>query len=113
MSEQEREGIYVYQPYGTAAYQSPLGPDRLWGLGGLPAGVECKGLTEEEAHAFADALNDITWMTDECARCGHRLRFMSDGCPQCSAKADPPWVPRGKSTTPCECARCVRTQRPG
>jgi hypothetical protein len=43
MSEKAPEGIYVYQPYGSVSHPGRAKRGRLWGLGGLPDGVECKG----------------------------------------------------------------------
>ncbi len=46
------------------------------------------------------------YLWERCFKCGHRLRFASDGCPQCgadlSARKDPPkrWPEK------CECQRC-------
>jgi hypothetical protein len=31
-------------------------------------------------------------MYDRCDECGHRLRFESDGCPQCGASFGAPWI---------------------
>jgi len=91
MSNQEREGIYVYQPFGTVTDPARAMTGRLYGLGGLPFGVHCNGLTKDEADAFADALNSICWMMTDCPACGNHLRFESNACPNCRTPAPPPW----------------------
>ncbi len=92
MSETAPKGIYVYQPYGAVSHPDRAKTGRLYGLGGLPAGVECKGLTKDEAEAFADAMNDICWMMEDCPACGHHLSSgWASACPQCGADAPPPW----------------------
>lgn len=58
MSEIAPDGVYVYQP------KPPQADGRIYALGGLPFGARCDGLTREEADAFAQALNDIMWVTD-------------------------------------------------
>lgn len=99
MSETAPEGIYVYQP------KPPQSDGRIYALGGLPFGARCDGLTKDEAEVFADALNEICWMTDQCHKCGHRFRFESSDCPQCGTDAAAPWVPR---TAACECGCAER-----
>ena len=97
MSQTEKPGIYVYQPL------PPREDGRMYALGGLPYGVRFDGLTRDEADVFAEALNEIGWLTDQCDACGHVFRFESDGCPQCGARAAAPWVPR-KVVCACGCA---------
>lgn len=54
MSEQEPDGPYVYQPYGTVTH--PEMGERLWGVGGVSLDTAIKGLTKPEARAVCDAL---------------------------------------------------------
>jgi len=89
--ERAPKGLYVYQPFGTAAHKNPLAPERLFGIGGFPPGVRCNGFTRDEAEAILDALNSICWMMTECCACGYHLRFGANYCPQCGAKAPAPW----------------------
>jgi len=105
MSETAPKGVYVYQP------DPPRKDGRMFGLGGLPFGTMSKGLTREEADAFADALNDICWMTERCASCGHRFAFESSDCPQCDEKAAPPWEIPETWPERCECDRCVNARK--
>jgi hypothetical protein len=107
MSETAPKGIYVYQPYGSATHPDRARTGRLFGLGGLPFDVECKGLTREEADAFAEALNEICWMADRCSACGHRFRFSSTYCPQCGDNAVPPWEEPELWPERCDCDHCV------
>lgn len=100
MSEQAPKGIYVYQP------DPPRKDGRMFGLGGLPLTCNVKGLTRDEAEAFADALNGITWMSDRCASCGHRFAFDSDSCPQCDEPVAPPWQEPEEWPEDCGCERC-------
>jgi hypothetical protein len=86
MSEQTKEGIYVYQP------DPPRKDGRMYALGGMPLGATCKGLTKDEAEIFAEALNDICWMRADCVACGHVSRFQNSHCSQCGTKAAPSWV---------------------
>lgn len=99
MTEQAKEGIYVYQP------KPPQDDGRMFALGGLPFGASFTGLTKDEAEIFAEHLNDICWMTDRCHACGHRFAMDSSACPQCGKVAAAPWVPRNVDA--CECNRCV------
>jgi hypothetical protein len=55
MSEQEREGIYIYQPYGSQDRES-WASGRIYGIGGLPIRTRVDGLTKEEAEAVLIAL---------------------------------------------------------
>ena len=50
--------------------------------------------------------DDGSYLWERCYSCGHRLRFDSDGCPQCGihfdGRADPePWPDN------CDCPRCT------
>lgn len=112
MSETAPKGIYVYQPFGPVSHPDRAKSGRLFGLGGLPFGVSMDGLTREEADAFADALNEITWITERCAECGHRFAFASDSCPQCGAPAAPPWQEPEQWPEDCECDRCEAARKP-
>jgi rubredoxin len=102
MSETAPKGIYVYQP------DPPRKDGRMFGLGGLPLTANLKGLTRDEAAAFADALNEITWIADRCTTCGHVFALASSACPQCSAPASAPWV---EWSDTCECKRCAARRR--
>ena len=49
-----------------------------------------------------------SWMLKQCYVCGHRLRFESNGCPQCGAMFD------GRDHEihdTCDCPRCERARR--
>ena len=85
MSEIAPKGVYVYQPHSPQNRKD----GRLWHIGGLP-----DGLTQEEAHAVAEAINEIRWVTEKCHACNHTLRFASDHCPKCGEKAIAPWEAR-------------------
>jgi len=51
------------------------------------------------------------WMYDRCDECGHRLRFESDGCPQCGASFGAPWKRTLPEPDKCYCARCVEARK--
>ena len=87
----EPEGIYVYQPFGPSDPEKRK-TKRYYGLGGLPLGARCDGLTKDEAEVFAETLNEICWMSIQCVYCGHRHRFATSDCAQCGKKTAPPWV---------------------
>lgn len=97
MTPTAKPGIYVYQPLGP----TKANPDRIFGIAGLPA-----HFTRDEADAVVDALNDICWMANRCALCGHRFRFESSACPQCSKPVLPPWQYPDVLPELCECERC-------
>lgn len=98
MSEQAPDrNAYVYQP------DPPSKGERIYAIGGIPP-----RLTKDEAEAIVDAINEITWMADECAYCGHRARFASSACPQCSRDTPAPWRDV-KPAEPCDCERCAVT----
>lgn len=65
MSEQTVRGAYVYQPFGTCTHPERATTGRLYGVGNLPLWAKCEGLTREEAHAVANALNLLWWTTDD------------------------------------------------
>jgi hypothetical protein len=53
--------------------------------------------------------DDGSYLWERCYACGHRLRFSSDGCPQCGihfdGRADPePWPEL------CDCERCEKAR---
>lgn len=48
------------------------------------------------------------WLRDQCYACGHRLRFASTGCPQCSEEFHGRDVPVNDV---CECPRCVAARQ--
>lgn len=51
-----------------------------------------------------------SFLWQRCYACGHRLRFASDGCPQCGIHFadgdDPPNWPEL-----CECDRCIQARK--
>ena len=53
--------------------------------------------------------DDGSYLWQRCYACGHRLRFLSDGCPQCGIHFtdgdDPPNWPEL-----CDCQRCVEAR---
>ncbi len=54
--------------------------------------------------------DDGSYLWERCYGCGHRLRFDSDGCPQCGihfdGRDDPKVWPEH-----CDCPRCNRNGR--
>jgi hypothetical protein len=55
MSQQEKRGIYVYQPFGMQ-HPDKWKSGRIYGIGGLPMEATCHGFTKAEAEAIHDAL---------------------------------------------------------
>lgn len=100
MSEREKRGVYVYQPYPMSRKDG-----KLWHIGGLPS-----GLTREEAEAVVEAINGIGWLMERCVTCGHRLSFPSDRCPQCRATAPPSWDYPDVLPDICACERCQKAR---
>ena len=47
-----------------------------------------------------------SWLWPRCYACGHRLRFDSNACPQCSEEFDGRNEPR-KWPEKCDCQRCA------
>lgn len=51
-----------------------------------------------------------SYLWERCYACGHRLRFASDGCPQCGIHFvdgdDPPNWPED-----CDCPRCEQARK--
>jgi hypothetical protein len=45
------------------------------------------------------------WLWSRCYACGHRLRFASNGCPQCGEMFDGRKQPK-KFPEKCDCERC-------
>lgn len=83
MSDRKDDGtVYVYQPLPPAKAHK----GRIYQVSGLPT-----YLTKDEAEAIRDAINDISWMSDGCVRCGHMMRFASDHCSSCGKPIAPPW----------------------
>lgn len=105
MSETAPKGHYVYQP------DPPRKDGRMYGVGGLPMSSDLRGLTKDEAEVIADALNDICWLSERCASCGHRFAFASDSCPQCGEQACAPWQEPSKWPEKCDCDRCEAARR--
>ncbi len=101
MTQEAKPGVYVYQPLGP----TKANPDRIFGIGGLP-----DHFTRDEAEAVVDAIRNIYWMSDRCARCGHRLAFASNGCPQCSKDMMPPWDEPAELPDTCQCERCIKAR---
>lgn len=50
--------------------------------------------------------DDGSYLWERCYDCGHRLRFASDGCPQCGIHFDGRKTPK-KFPEHCECERCT------
>lgn len=69
-------------------------------------------MADSDRPAGADP-DDGSYLWQRCYACGHRLRFASDGCPQCGIHFvdgdDPPNWPEV-----CECDRCqtARVEEP-
>lgn len=99
MSERAPDvNAYVYQPdppKGNGADQ------RIFAVGGIPP-----RLTKDEAAAIVDAINEISWLGNDCPYCGHVAHLASTACPQCGRDTPAPWrdvaiVKR------CGCERCL------
>lgn len=58
MSEQAKDGIYVYQPFGVQ-HPDKWKSGRIYGIGGLPMEATCHGLTKAEAEAVVAALTRV------------------------------------------------------
>lgn len=71
---------YVYQP------DPPKKHGRIYAIGGIPS-----RLTQDEAEAIVDAINEIGWIGTHCHACKHVSNLGSDHCPKCSAKRAAPW----------------------
>ena len=99
MSEQEPTKVYVTQPHPVSKKDG-----KLRRIGGLPA-----DLTRDEAEAVVDAINDISWLMEQCHACGHVLAFASTDCPQCDAAAVASWF-SPKQTSQCDCPRCQQVK---
>ncbi len=67
MSQQERKGPYVYQPYGTAVPADKVyaKAGRLYGVSGISPCTRIDGLTREEAEAIVDALKLLAYRRGE------------------------------------------------
>lgn len=46
------------------------------------------------------------WLWPRCYKCGHTLRFSSNGCPQCGEMFDGRDSPK-RWPRKCQCERCV------
>jgi len=57
--------------------------------------------------------DDGSYLWERCYDCGHRLRFASDGCPQCGIHFDGRKDPK-KWPERCDCERCTdaRSKKP-
>ena len=61
MSEQEPDGPYVYQPYGSVSDPERAKAKRLWGVGGVGSvhtSTTIKGLTKQEAEIVCMVLTE-------------------------------------------------------
>jgi hypothetical protein len=67
MSEQAKDGIYVYQPFGVQ-HPDKWKSGRIYGIGGLPMEATCHGLTKQEAEAVRDALIGCVSVSSEAKR---------------------------------------------
>jgi DUF1009 family protein len=56
MSQSEKKGIYVYQPYGIQDGKERWNLGLIYGVGGLPLHTTIKGLTKDGAERVAAAL---------------------------------------------------------
>lgn len=54
----------------------------------------------------------LTWLMSRCSVCGHRLRsdMPASHCPQCRAKAPPPWKEPSEYPDTCGCERCTKAR---
>ena len=59
MSDQEKRGPYVYQPFGVQ-HPDHWKTGRIYGIGGLPLEATCRGFTKPEAEAICAALKPVT-----------------------------------------------------
>lgn len=59
MSQQEPEGLYIYQPYGIQD-RAQWERGRIYGIGGLPLCARIDGLTKSEAEAILKALAEVS-----------------------------------------------------
>lgn len=83
MSQQEPDGPYVYQPFGSVTHKEHEKAGRLWGVGGVHLLTGIKGLTKGEAQAIVTALRGEPPPAGEyffpmtgrkpCASCGQPL----------------------------------------
>ena len=55
--EKEKEGLYIYQPYGIQD-ESHWAMKRIYAIAGLSILTEIKGLTKKEAEAILEALKE-------------------------------------------------------
>jgi hypothetical protein len=66
MSEQAKEGLYIYQPFGQQDGQK-WKEGRIYGIGGLPIHARVDGLTKQEAESILSALKGL-WTQSEAIR---------------------------------------------
>ena len=56
MSEQSKDGLYVFQPFGMQDGKERWEAGRIYAISGLPMLATIKGLTKPEAEAVLAAL---------------------------------------------------------
>lgn len=85
MSETKREGLYVYQPFGTVANMNRSRPEGIFAIAGLPLGATIAGLTRAEADAVLAALSPSPQEAKEtptnCICRNVTRRLTSPNCP--------------------------------
>lgn len=59
MSQQAKDGIYIYQPYGMQDGKERWDEGRIYAISGLSMLATIKGLTKPEADAVLAALQSI------------------------------------------------------